>query len=88
MLKDEALAKSLEARGKALTEQFSKLKDELRQLNDQEAQVAGLQRRVAMLETKYRGYLESLEQSRVDDALKFEGITNVSIVQPPDARGS
>jgi uncharacterized protein involved in exopolysaccharide biosynthesis len=72
----------LEARKAKLAEQQLLLKSELRKLNEQEAHVNQLQRELDLLAANYKTYSESLEQSRVDQALKTEGITNVSIVQP------
>ena len=55
---------------------------ELQMLNDQELQLVQLERKVQLLDTKYRMHVEKLEQARVNDALGRGQITNVKIAQP------
>ena len=82
VLKEESKLKSLLARKTTLAEQQDQLHADLRSLNQQEQHVDQLEREVQLLAANYKTYSESLEQSRVDQALKTEGITNVSEVQP------
>jgi uncharacterized protein involved in exopolysaccharide biosynthesis len=80
-LEERSKLKSWEARKAKLAEQHLLLQSELRDLNQQETHINKLQRELDLLAANYKTYSESLEQSRVDQALKTEGITNVSIVQ-------
>ena len=82
LLQEDSKMKSLKARKEKLAEQQQTLTSELHMLNEQESQIARLKREVELLAANYRTYAESLEQSRIDQALKTEGITNVSEVQP------
>lgn len=82
VLKEESNLKSLLARKAKLAEQQSQLHTQLSDLNQQEQHVDQLKREADLLAANYKTYSESLEQSRVDQALKTEGITNVSEVQP------
>ena len=50
-------------------------------LNDQEYQLAQFERKVELLDGKYRMHVEKLEQARVNDALGREQISNVKVAQ-------
>ncbi len=80
-LEERSKLRSWEARKAKLAEQHLVLQSELRDLNQQETHVNELQRKHDLLEGNLNTYSVSLEQSRVDQALKTEGITNVSVVQ-------
>jgi uncharacterized protein involved in exopolysaccharide biosynthesis len=81
VLEEESKLKSHEARCKTLALQHQQMTKELRNLNEHALQVEKLQREVDLLAANYKTYSESLEQSRVDEALQSEGITNVKVVQ-------
>ena len=53
-----------------------------RSVNDQEAHVTQLECEVELLTANFKTYAASVEQSRIGQALRAEGITNVSEVQP------
>lgn len=74
---------ALSARLTALETQRAELLGQLGQLNEQEVHVAELERRVTLLEETYLRYSRSLEQTRVDQELKRERISNVNILQAP-----
>ena len=82
VLKEESLLSALQARRAKVAEQQQQLQAELQSLNQQESEVNQLQREVDLLAANYKTYAHSFEQSRVDQALSLEGITNVSVVQP------
>lgn len=50
-------------------------------INNQEFELAELERKVELLEGKYRMHVEKLEQARVNDALGRERISNVQVAQ-------
>jgi uncharacterized protein involved in exopolysaccharide biosynthesis len=73
---------ALRARSTVLREQREKERAALKAFNDNDVRLAKLQREVDLKATEYRKYAENLEQTRIDQALKLEKISNVSIVQP------
>ena len=82
MLEEESNAESLRAQSATLANQCADLKEELALLNQQEMRIGQLERDVKRLETSYLSYSEKLEQTRVDQALKAEGISNINVIQP------
>jgi len=82
LLAEQSTYESLEARGKALGEQSKRLADELAMLNEQEVRVKELERNVKVAESSYLSYMASLEQTRVDQALKRQAISNINLIQP------
>lgn len=56
-------------------------RDSLRLLNDAEIKTARLQRDISLLTDSYNRYSTKLEETRIDQALKGERISNISIVQ-------
>jgi polysaccharide biosynthesis protein PslE len=80
---EKAQAASLKARDNALTEEHKQLTSQLKDLNDRELNIVELERRVKLLDANYETYAKGLEQARIDDALKNEGISNLSVVQTP-----
>ena len=78
-----ANAASVRARAKSLVQQQAELDTELRQLNENDLLVTQLERRVRLLDANYVHYVTGLEQARIDQALKTEGISNINVVQSP-----
>jgi uncharacterized protein involved in exopolysaccharide biosynthesis len=70
------------AAGRMADAERSTLDAELATLNDQEFELAQLERKVDLLEGKYRMHVEKLEQARVNEALGRERISNVKVAQP------
>jgi uncharacterized protein involved in exopolysaccharide biosynthesis len=79
---EESLAASLEARAESLADQHRRLKAELVAFNEQELQVVQMERKVGVLDASYTAYVKNLEQTRIDQALKNEGISNIAVAQP------
>ncbi len=63
-------------------ERLARIDSELQMLNDQDLQLSQLQRKVDLLDAKYRMHAQKLEQARVNDALGQDRITNVNVAQP------
>jgi uncharacterized protein involved in exopolysaccharide biosynthesis len=82
ILQEEADHQSLLARKQTIQVQTERLKQEMNQLNQQELQVTELERRVKVAETNYLAYMSSVEQTRVDEALKKHAISNINVIQP------
>lgn len=81
LLAEQSTFESLEARSAALDGQLKRLENELATLNEQEVRVKELERNVKVAETSYLNYMASLEQTRVDQALKREAISNINVIQ-------
>ncbi len=82
VVKEEAAVQSLQAQVQSLHQQQAALSGRFELLNSQEAAITGLEREVDLLQAKHKTYLEKLEQSRIDEALAGQRITNVNILQP------
>jgi uncharacterized protein involved in exopolysaccharide biosynthesis len=80
---EQANAASLVARIHSLKSQQSDLDRELHELNDNDLLVTQLERKVRLLDANYVHYNTGLEQARIDQALKAQGISNINVVQAP-----
>lgn len=74
---------ALQAHADSLDFQIQKANQELKALNDSEFKIAQMEREKQLLEKKYQAYSHNLEQSRIDQALEMEEISNIKIVQAP-----
>jgi uncharacterized protein involved in exopolysaccharide biosynthesis len=83
VIENEAVEASVLAELKALEEQRDAMQITLRQLNASDVELAELQTQVDLLQASHREYAENLELSRIDEALRTEQISNVSVVQEP-----
>ena len=79
--REPALA-SLAAKVGSLRSQLEAAERELVLFNNSGMHVAKLQREIELLDANYRKYSTNLEQSRIDDSMEEERISNLSIVQP------
>lgn len=66
-----------------LQKQRKEAKNLMTEFNDSSTELAALLRDKEKYEISYHKYAESLEQARIDQALKLEKISNISIAQPP-----
>jgi uncharacterized protein involved in exopolysaccharide biosynthesis len=82
LLTEKANIESLNAQKVALSEQLSQLRQRVRQLNENEPQIAKLEQEAALCKANYKTYCEKAEQTRIDNALQNERITNVNVIQP------
>jgi uncharacterized protein involved in exopolysaccharide biosynthesis len=82
LLTEEANIQSLTAQKLALADRATELHDRVRALNENEVRIAKLEQEVALCKANYTTYSEKSEQSRIDNALQNERITNVNVVQP------
>lgn len=78
----QTVAMSLRAKTEALDEQLASARTALEKLNGHEMELAQLQRDVDLHEASFRNYSQNLEQARIDQALKLERISNISVAQP------
>lgn len=78
---ESARLAALQAEQGALEKQHASVLAAIRELNDYAQQHDRLDREIAFLRQSYATYSDSLEQSRIDNALKQQQITNVNIAQ-------
>jgi polysaccharide biosynthesis transport protein len=82
LMQATATAEALRAREKTAQGQHAQLRTDLQALNNQEVQLAELERKVELLDGKYRMHVEKLEQARLNDAMGRDGIRNIQLAQP------
>ncbi|WP_197442989.1 GumC family protein [Lignipirellula cremea] len=81
LLSERAKAASFAARVTELRSQYETALAELRLLNHHEVQLAAMEREVQQAENAWRDYAGKLEQSRLDNAIDSQRISNVNILQ-------
>ena len=72
---------ALEAKSTALNDQLKQVEGDLQRINDYEVATVNLQRELKLNESNYQKYADNQEQARIDQALEFEKISNISVVQ-------
>jgi uncharacterized protein involved in exopolysaccharide biosynthesis len=82
LLTEDANIQSLNAQKLALSDHLSQLRARVHSLNDNEPQIAKLEQEVERCKANYATYCDKSEQSRIDNALQSERITNVNVIQP------
>ncbi len=82
LLNEQSNQKALSVRLETMKQQKERLHAALGDLARQEVSVKELERQVQVAETSYLTYVSSLEQTRVDQALKRNQISNINVIQP------
>jgi uncharacterized protein involved in exopolysaccharide biosynthesis len=82
LLEAEPLLASLGAKTGVLRRQLAEVSGQLQTLNRDQLRIALLARDVELCQADYRKYAASVEQSRIDEALASERMSNLSVVQP------
>jgi uncharacterized protein involved in exopolysaccharide biosynthesis len=80
---NEANTKSLRAKQQLLADQLAEARAAVRTTNDVERQLASLERDIDVSRQEYRRYTDNLEQTRIDQELTSERISNINILQKP-----
>ncbi len=83
LLAKEAELAAHRARAEAQRAELDTTKQEMLALNQAEAQLAQLERELELLRDDYGKYSQSLEQTRIDEALEAGRISNISVAEPP-----
>ncbi|MBN2108190.1 MAG: hypothetical protein JW832_12270 [Deltaproteobacteria bacterium] len=83
MIAEEGVLSSLEARLAVQREKLAQLKEQYRSVNEDTLVLANLERKRAALEGSYKKFSENLQQARIDQSLKLEKISNITIAQHP-----
>ena len=78
---ERAELQALRSKSKAIDTQDQELRSALSDVNTQEQVVAELDRRMEILEERYRVHAQRYEQARLDKALEEERISSVNVVQ-------
>jgi tyrosine-protein kinase Etk/Wzc len=81
LLTEEPLLASLEAQVESLRPQLAAARQQWNALNEHDLQLAELQRDVELCEANYRSYAANFEQTRIDQALQEEKISNINVLQ-------
>jgi uncharacterized protein involved in exopolysaccharide biosynthesis len=79
---EEARDAALTAQEKSLRTQLADLRKAVELLNDDEILVTQSALRVKQLETKFMSYAANSEDARIDEALRSDKISNLSVIQP------
>jgi uncharacterized protein involved in exopolysaccharide biosynthesis len=80
--RDVANRASLVAQEKSLIEQLNDLRKSLVALNHNELVIGELSREASSLTNKYLLYSGKMEEARMDQALRVDRISNVSVIEP------
>ncbi len=83
LFQQQGLVATLKAKVEKLAAHRAASEEALAALNDNEIRLAQLQRELELKDASYRKYADSLEQARIDEALKLERISNITIAEPP-----
>ncbi|WP_417738661.1 GumC family protein [Rosistilla oblonga] len=83
LLTEKSRIAGLEAKVDALRMVEQELNEELQKVNSFELTSSELRRRIRIADNNHRIYAQKLEESRINNALDQEAISNVSIVQKP-----
>ncbi len=81
LLAEEPLLASLRAKNQVLGIQLATANAQWNRLNENDLMTAKLQRDLELHEADYRKYATSFEQTRVDEALQQESISNINVLQ-------
>jgi capsular exopolysaccharide synthesis family protein len=83
LVAEETVHSSLVARRTVLARQMEKLMGDFHTLNDYEYAIKNLEREKDVLDGNYSKYKKNLEEARIDDALKNQRISSISVIQDP-----
>jgi uncharacterized protein involved in exopolysaccharide biosynthesis len=71
------------ARIRELKDQREQILTEISDLNSKEIVIGDLEREIQVLDNKYRRYIDSLEQARIDEALQQDRLSSINVIQSP-----
>ena len=78
---EEANYVAVDAKLNAMNDLLTQAEHDLKQINDYEVTISNLQRELNLNESVFQKYADNQEQARIDQALEFEKISNISVVQ-------
>lgn len=83
LLLDEVRLAEAKAAQQAIQEQLAAGQRGIDDLGKYEVQLTQMQRELDQLDGTYRRYADSLEQTRIEEALEASRISNLNVVEPP-----
>jgi uncharacterized protein involved in exopolysaccharide biosynthesis/Mrp family chromosome partitioning ATPase len=83
LLAETTALAGLTAQAETVKRQIGDAQSEMKGLNEHEIRISRMERDRDMLRDKYVKYNQNLEQTRIDQALQADKISNISIIQPP-----
>jgi len=83
VITEEGNISSLQAKLAVLNDEMSKFQKNYKVINDGSVVLTQLERKRSALEASYRQYAASLQQAGIDQSLKLEKISNISVTQRP-----
>ena len=82
LLTEQSNVSALQSKLDKMRTQVVEAKSKLKTLNEVENRTSRLQREITLLAASYGRYFDKLEEARIDQALKGDRISNISILQP------
>lgn len=82
LLEEQSRLAELKAKIAGTKTQLLAAREQLKKLNANLVRISKLERDLALQEENYRKYSVNLEQSRIDEALELQRISNISVAQP------
>ena len=82
LMRQEELLAGLAAKAASIATELADRRGRLKSVNENELGIARLRRKIAIEETNYRKYRETVEQARIDKALSDERLSNIRTLQP------
>ena len=82
LLEEEPLLAAAASKTLTLTQQIAAAQDELKTFGQDALRIARLEREADEVQTSYRKFLASLEQTRIDHDLETQRMSNISVAQP------
>ena len=83
LIAEEGSVSSLQARLEVQREKLAQLKEQFQDVNENNHALVKMERKRAALEESYKKFSENLQQARIDQSLKLEKISNITIAQQP-----
>lgn len=73
---------AFQAKSELIEGQLADLRKSLRTLNENEIQITQLKREIELHDADYRKYAMNLEQTRIDQAMESQRMSNIGVAQP------
>ena len=82
LLTQQAEAKALAAKVASLRNEQARVDKRIQELNEAEVKIVRLEKELQLAHANYTTYASNLEQTRIDQALQEDAISNVNVIQP------
>ncbi|MBN2106718.1 MAG: hypothetical protein JW832_04770 [Deltaproteobacteria bacterium] len=83
LIAEEGAMSSLQAKFEVQEKKLAQLQEQFRDVNENSLVLGKMERKHAALEESYKKFSENLQQARIDQSLKLEKISNITIAQQP-----